>query len=189
MSKSERVDATKPAMHITRMAAIDPPATLPVGETTHFVAITAGSETDLGTVDSDGVSRLPVAPLIRPTPIFSTGKGLPGCEEPHSSTQVMGSDLETSCSLASGPRGLTAAADNEGTKCIEEMAEQVQEMHREVPPPWNTGLDSTEPISSSLDRRRGKKGDISFWERDVEEVLLVNTKTVNPNSLDLFEVL
>ncbi|XP_053106988.1 phosphatidate phosphatase LPIN3 isoform X2 [Hemicordylus capensis] len=161
VSKWERAEATKPATSISMIPAVSPATTIPVGETTHFIAIKTGLEEDLDTADLDA-SCPPVTSLIRPTPVFSTGKSsLSGGEDPHPSTQLDSGDLESAQALAEEMKdvqGLATAAETEGKLCIEEVTEQIQELNQEVLASRRTSLGSTEPCSSlesQMEKRRG----------------------------------
>ncbi|XP_066480790.1 phosphatidate phosphatase LPIN3 [Tiliqua scincoides] len=156
VSKSESVETTKPISSIATTAAFASTATIPVGENTHFVAITGDLEGNLGTVDSDDAPDYPAAPLIRPAPVFSTGIGLPGGQEPCPSIQVIGSD-ESAQTLSRDVQGLATTAGCEGNTCIENMAEKIQEIDQEFSSPKKTSLDSTESGSNlelKLEKRR-----------------------------------
>ncbi|XP_054836232.1 phosphatidate phosphatase LPIN3 isoform X2 [Eublepharis macularius] len=160
VSKSERTEAIKPTMSIATTA------TIPVGETTHFVAI---SEGDLGTVDSDA-SRCPDTPLIRPTPVFSTGNGLLMGGEPSCSAQVMASDQDSTCTFTGDVQSYIEPAENEG-KSIE-MDGQIQELgweapssrksslDQEVPSPREASFGQPEPSSSSEIKQETRKGSV-----------------------------
>uniref|UniRef100_A0A8C8SHH1 phosphatidate phosphatase n=1 Tax=Pelusios castaneus TaxID=367368 RepID=A0A8C8SHH1_9SAUR len=67
VSKLERVEPVK--------STVTAPTTetVPVGQTTHFQAITAGLEGNLRTADSWDASCSSTTPVIRPTPIFQNG--------------------------------------------------------------------------------------------------------------------
>ncbi|XP_067410481.1 phosphatidate phosphatase LPIN3 isoform X2 [Emydura macquarii macquarii] len=71
VSKLERVESAKSTVTATTTA------TVPVGQTTHFQAITAGVEGDLRTAGSWDTSCSSTTPIIRPTPIFQNGIGPP----------------------------------------------------------------------------------------------------------------
>ncbi|KAJ6661086.1 hypothetical protein lerEdw1_016887 [Lerista edwardsae] len=154
VSKSECVEYTT---SIATMTAITPASTIPVGETTHFVAITKGSEGDSGSVDSDNAPCTPVTPLIRPTPVFSLGNGLPGAEEPCPSSQAIGSDIESK-TLSSDVQGLITAAEGDGNNCIEDVVEPIREVDQEFPTPRKTSLGTTE-FCGSLELKQERRRD------------------------------
>uniref|UniRef100_A0A8D2L8A1 phosphatidate phosphatase n=1 Tax=Varanus komodoensis TaxID=61221 RepID=A0A8D2L8A1_VARKO len=72
------------------------PIAVPVSESTHFVAISAHSESDLGMVDSDDASGSPVTADIRVTPVSSTGDGLPGDEDKAVFLKILSGSLQGS---------------------------------------------------------------------------------------------
>lgn len=156
MSKSGCAEDTT---SIAMTTALTPTSAIPVGETTHFVAITKGLEGDSGSVDSDDAPCSPVAPLIRPMPVFSLGNGLPGTGEPCPSSQGIGSDIESTKTLSRDIRGLVTAAEGDGNNCREDVVEPVQEVDQEFPFPRKTSLGTTESCGSlelKLEKRRGK---------------------------------
>lgn len=137
-------------------AAITPAATIPVGETTHFAAITPDSESDLEMEDSDEASCSPAAPVVRPTPVFPSGNGLPVSEETRSSSQPIGSALQTTPGLSSDMQVLATAAE---IASVEEIIEPVLDV--EVPSLRKASLTNPEPCSSpelKQEKRRGKTG-------------------------------
>ncbi|XP_033009297.1 phosphatidate phosphatase LPIN3 isoform X2 [Lacerta agilis] len=156
VSKSDRVEAAKSAASVSMTAAITPAATIPVGEMTHFAAITPDSESDLGMEDSDEALCSPAAPVVRPTPVFPSGNGLPVSEETRSSIQPTGSALQTTPSLSSDMQVLATAAENEGIASVEEIIEPVVDV--EVPSSRKASLTNPEPCSSpelKQEKRRG----------------------------------
>nr|XP_034978377.1 phosphatidate phosphatase LPIN3 isoform X2 [Zootoca vivipara]XP_034978378.1 phosphatidate phosphatase LPIN3 isoform X2 [Zootoca vivipara] len=156
VNKSDRVEAAKSAASVSMTAAITPAATIPVGETTHFAAITPDSESDLGMEDSDEASCSPAAPVVRPTPVFPSGNGLPVSEETSSSIQPIGSALQTTPSLSSDLQVLATAAENEGIASAEEIIEPVLDV--EVPSLRKASLTNLEPCRSpelKQEKRRG----------------------------------
>ncbi|XP_061487469.1 phosphatidate phosphatase LPIN3 isoform X3 [Rhineura floridana] len=155
VSKSGRVEATKPTTSVSTTAAVPPTATIPVGETTHFVAITPGSESDLGLEDSDASCAL-ASPVIRPTPVFSSGNGLPAGKEPCASIELIGSTLETTHGLPCDEQGLSTAPENEEIISAEDITEPVLDM--KAPSSRRTSFASPEPCRSpdlNLEKRRG----------------------------------
>ncbi|XP_048354580.1 phosphatidate phosphatase LPIN3 isoform X2 [Sphaerodactylus townsendi] len=133
VSKLERSEATKPTMNMATTATLAP-TSLPVGETTHFVAI---SECHLDTADSVDASDCPVAPLIRPTPVFSTGNDLPRSGDPSFSAQVMASDQETTVTFSTDAESHSKPAESEGKKSVE----MIQELEHEAPSLRKSSLD------------------------------------------------
>ncbi|XP_042322001.1 phosphatidate phosphatase LPIN3 isoform X2 [Sceloporus undulatus] len=153
VSRSDRTDATKPGVSVSTTVAITPStpistaSTITVCEKTHFVAITAGLESDMDMVESDGVLCSPLTP-IKPAPIFPTENGLPNKEELCPSIQVICSDLETTPSLPEDVQDIKIPTENEGTKAIKETIEQIQDQNLEVQSSGQTGLVNNEPCRS-----------------------------------------
>lgn len=137
MSKSERAGSIKPTTSTAATATVTP-TTIPVTETTHFVAI---SECQFGTVDTINAAHCPATPLIRPTPIFSTGSGF---GEPISSAQVVANDPETMCSFSGEVQSHAKPAENEDKKNVE-MIGQNQELDCEGPSSRKSSLDQELP--------------------------------------------
>nr|XP_060628210.1 phosphatidate phosphatase LPIN3 isoform X2 [Anolis sagrei ordinatus] len=147
INRSDRVDATKPGVSISTTATVTPntttsttstTTTISLGEETHFVAITAGMESVLDMVEPDDASHAPVAPIIKPVPVFATENGFPSTEEHSTSIQVICSDLEAIPSLPEDIQGIKTSIVYEGTK---EIIEQTENQNLEV----SSALGNKEP--------------------------------------------
>nr|XP_016851682.1 PREDICTED: phosphatidate phosphatase LPIN3 isoform X4 [Anolis carolinensis] len=150
INRSDRADSTKPGVSTSTTASVTPNTTtsttctttsISLGEETHFVAITAGMESALDMVEPDDAPHAPVAPIIRPAPVFATGKGFPSSEEHSPSIQVICSDLEIIPRLPEDVQGTKTSTDYEGT---EEIIEQTQNQNLDVP----SALGNKEPCGS-----------------------------------------
>ncbi|XP_063153233.1 phosphatidate phosphatase LPIN3 [Candoia aspera] len=142
VSKSDRVEATKSVPNLSATAANDPTTITPVDKTTLFVAITAGSESDLGTADSDDVA----SPIIRPTPVFTSGNGFPEGEGPCSSFCMARNQLDTDHGLPGDTQVIAAIAEDDGPNSIREIAVQTPYLDLEGPSLKKT-LPNIEPCS------------------------------------------
>ncbi|XP_060628210.2 phosphatidate phosphatase LPIN3 isoform X2 [Anolis sagrei] len=150
INRSDRVDATKPGVSISTTATVttntttsttSTTTTISLSEETHFVAITAGMESVLDMVEPDDASHAPVAPIIKPVPVFATENGFPSTEEHSTSIQVICSDLETIPSLPEDIQGIKTSIVYEGTK---EIIEQTENQNLEV----SSALGNKEPCGS-----------------------------------------
>ncbi|XP_060086898.1 phosphatidate phosphatase LPIN3 [Heteronotia binoei] len=150
----------KPTTSTTTTVTVTP-TTIPVSETTHFVAI---SECQLSTVDTVNASHSPVTPLIRPTPIFSTGNGF---GEPTSSAQMVASDPETTCTFSGDVQSHAKPAENE--KNVETIGQNQEldceapssrksSLDQEAPSPRKTSLEQPEPSDSSELKQETRRG-------------------------------
>lgn len=174
MSKSERVEPVKSTAFVTTTATVATTTPIPVGETTHFLAITAGLEGDLVTADSQGMPGSCTTPVIRPTPVFQNGNGLPMLKDFHpvtESTDTAESSLEASPTLAeeqgAKQQPEAGAAEEGGEETLEATTEQVLQLDpsgvQEAPAMRPTKLESTQPgdnLETKLEnqRRQGKQG-------------------------------
>ncbi|XP_044296191.1 phosphatidate phosphatase LPIN3 isoform X2 [Varanus komodoensis] len=155
VSKSDQAEARKSTTSListtTGLPAASPIA-VPVSESTHFVAISAHSESDLGMVDSDDASGSPVTADIRVTPVSSTGDGLPGDEE-HS--QMISSDLKSGPGPAGVVQGIATTTENEGAEPANKMT---QELDFKVLTSGNTSLANEEPCSHPTLKQEKRRG-------------------------------
>lgn len=155
MSKSDRVEATKPVSNVSATAANDPTTIIPTDETTHFVAITAGSESDLGTADSDDTAS---SPIIKPTPVFPSGNGLLGDEDPCPSICMAIDQVDPDHGLSGDTEVIAAIAEDNRSNSIKETDVQTTYPDLEVPS-LEKPLSSTEPCSDpevNQEKRRSK---------------------------------
>ncbi|XP_026520838.1 phosphatidate phosphatase LPIN3 isoform X1 [Notechis scutatus] len=143
MSKSDHVEATKPVSNVSATTANDPTTVIPMDETTHFVAITAGSESDLGTVDSDDTSS---TPIIKPTPVFPSGNGLLGDEDPCPSICTAIDQVDTDRGLPGDTEVIAAIEEDGRSHSIKETDVQTTYTDLEVPS-LQKPLSSQEPCS------------------------------------------
>ncbi|XP_019365343.1 PREDICTED: phosphatidate phosphatase LPIN3 isoform X3 [Gavialis gangeticus] len=163
VSKSERVEPVKSTAFVTTTATVATMTPIPVGETTHFLAITAGLEGDLVTVDSQGVPCSCTSPVIRPTPVFQNGNGFPVLKDFHPVTEsadTAESSLEASPTLAE-EQGEAGAAEEGGEETLEATTEQVLQLDpsgvQEAPATRPTKLESTQPgdsLETKLENQR-----------------------------------
>ncbi|ETE72291.1 Phosphatidate phosphatase LPIN3, partial [Ophiophagus hannah] len=143
MNKSDHVEATKPVSNVSATAANDPTTNIPMDETTHFVAITAGSESDLGTVDSDDTAS---TPIIKPTPVFLSGNGLLGDEDPCPSICTAIDQVDTDRGLPGDTEVIAAIAEDDRSHSMKETDVQTTYADLEVPS-LKKPLSSLEPCS------------------------------------------
>ncbi|XP_013920373.1 PREDICTED: phosphatidate phosphatase LPIN3 isoform X1 [Thamnophis sirtalis] len=142
MSKLDRVEATKPVLNVCETAANDPTTVIPMDETTHFVAITAGSET-VGTVDSDDTASFSI---IKPTPVFPSGNGLLGDEEPCPSICMAIDQVGPDHGLPGDTEVTAPIAETDRSNSIKESDVQATYPDLEVPP-LKKPLSNIEPCS------------------------------------------
>ncbi|XP_025047030.1 phosphatidate phosphatase LPIN3 isoform X1 [Alligator sinensis] len=168
VSKSERVEPVKSTAFVTTTATVATTTPIPVGETTHFLAITAGLEGDLVTVDSQGMPGSCTTPVIRPTPVFQNGNGLPMLKDFHPVTEsadTAESSLEASPTLAeeqgAKQQPEAGAAEEGGEETLEATTEQVLQLDpsgvQEAPAMRPTKLESTQPgdnLETKLENQR-----------------------------------
>ncbi|XP_058031755.1 phosphatidate phosphatase LPIN3 isoform X1 [Ahaetulla prasina] len=143
MSKSDRVEATEPVSNVFATAANDPTTIIPMDETTHFVAITAGSESDLGIADSDDTAS---SPIIKPTPVFPSGNGLRGDEDACPSICMAIDQVDPDCGLPGDTEVIAANAEDNRSNSIKETDVQTTYPDLEVPS-LKKPLSSIEPSS------------------------------------------
>uniref|UniRef100_T1DMK9 phosphatidate phosphatase n=1 Tax=Crotalus horridus TaxID=35024 RepID=T1DMK9_CROHD len=153
MSKSDRVEAIKPVSNVSATAANEPTTVTPMDKTTHFVAITAGSESDLGTADSDNTAS---SPIIKPTPVFPSGNGLLGDEDPCPSICMAGNQVDTDHGLPGDIQVTAAIVEDDRSNSIKETDVQTTYPDLEVAS-LKKPLSNIEPCSDSevnLEKRR-----------------------------------
>uniref|UniRef100_A0A8D0L2Z9 phosphatidate phosphatase n=1 Tax=Sphenodon punctatus TaxID=8508 RepID=A0A8D0L2Z9_SPHPU len=160
MSKLERVEPAKSTKDITTTASVATTVTIPVGETTHFLAIATDLEGDLSTVDSGEMSSSPAIPVIKPTPIFFKGNGALIHKEPCPAAEETVDELET-LQPPAGEEGVqhpATAAEEEGKENMEVKIQQILELDQAAPALRQGSSEIMGPRDSpepKLERRRG----------------------------------
>lgn len=148
VSKLERVEPVKSTLTFTTTT------TIPVSQTTHFQAITAGLEGDWRTADCQDPSCSSTTPIIRPTPLFQNGNGPHELTEPPSaeSTAVAGGVPET----VLPPQGeqtaqeqpVGRAKEEENTVKSQQFLKPEPSCVQAAPTPRWAGSESVEPSDS-----------------------------------------
>ncbi|XP_077191553.1 phosphatidate phosphatase LPIN3 isoform X2 [Paroedura picta] len=176
VSKSERPESIKPTTSPATTASVTP-TTIPVSETTHFVAI---PECQLGTEDTVNAPHCPVTPLIRPTPVFSTGNG---SGEPPSSAQVVASDPDTMCSFPGEVESQAKPAGNEEENI--ETIGQIQELDCEAPSPRKSSLDQEAPSPGKASLGQPEPNDSSELKQETRRGYVKRNPHLGPTDIYL----
>ncbi|XP_015265824.1 PREDICTED: phosphatidate phosphatase LPIN3 [Gekko japonicus] len=177
VSKSERAESLKPTTS-TATTAVVTPTTIPVSETTHFVAI---SECQLGAVDTVNAPHCPVTPLIRPTPIFSTGNGFGDLT---SSAQVVGSDPEATCTFSGEVQSHAKPAENGEKKNVGTIG-QNQEMGCEAPSSRKSSLDQDAPSPTKASLGQPEPSDSSELKQETRRGYVKRSPHLGPTDIYL----
>ncbi|KAJ7331960.1 hypothetical protein JRQ81_014140 [Phrynocephalus forsythii] len=154
VSRSDRVDSAKISVNVSATATIAPTiASVPVHETTHFVAIAEGSENDVWIADSDETPYSSATSVIRPTPVIPTESAFAGGQETCPSIPVLTCGVETTSSLTEDGQDGAGFAEDGGMKIIEGTIGKTV-------PPEQTGWTDREPCSSPELRQEKRRSSL-----------------------------